>query len=178
MKILNFNEYMLVLEADDITATAPISVEPIPATPSAPPPDMSFSSSTPDAFSDAALPPDPNAPVQTDEPSTIRMIFLDKDKDWHSQYSDGGGVKRFKEYEVPTADFEKWLTDNNLIDNRELIFNSINGKQTMPPDIYDKLKTAFTSDKLGKDRGDIDIDYDNKNIPSTSDLEIIFIKKD
>jgi hypothetical protein len=41
--------------------------------------------------------------------------------------------------------------------------------------LFDKLKTAATSNKLGKDRGDVDVDYDTKQIPLTSKLDLIFI---
>jgi hypothetical protein len=42
---------------------------------------------------------------------------------------------------------------------------------------YDKLKNAVSSSKLGKERGELDVDYDGKGIPSTGQLDVIFIKK-
>jgi hypothetical protein len=51
------------------------------------------------------------------------------------------------------------------------------GKKSMDAAAYDKLKNEVASIKLGKERGELDVDYDSKGIPSTSQLDVIFIKK-
>lgn len=189
MEILNFSKFKLLLEAEGDPETEPATepVEP-PAdeTPADPAPAADAPADAPpisspdpmaDPFAGAVLPPDPNAPAASSGTGSTRIVFLDKDKSWHSEFTDGGGVKRYKEYELPQADLDKWITDNNFTDKKEQITVALTGTKALPEDVYDKLKSALSSDKLGKDRGDIDINYDDKSIPSTSDLDVIFLKK-
>lgn len=174
MEILNFNEFKLLLEADgDIASSAPApNADPFAAATPAPP-----VTPTADPFASPELPPDPNAPLPTDEPPAIKLVFLDKDHSWHSQYADGGGVKRFTEYQINNADLDSWITNNNLTSSRDQIYNAIEKAEPLPSTIYDKLKAELSSNKLGKDLGSIDIDYDNQKVPSVNDLNVIFITK-
>ena len=196
MEILDFQRFKLLLEAEEETQaeeTQPEPVEPpapeeVPAEPtddtaSAPTPtdtSSSGSASTPpasDPFSSATLPPDPNAPVETTPSSMIKFVMLDPDKDWHSEYDDGGGIKRFPEYEVDAADLAKWIDSNGLTGEKDQIMQAFQGKKSMSNEAYDKLKKALKGDSLGKERGDLDIEYDEKSIPSTTDLNVVFVKK-
>lgn len=189
MEILDFQKFKMLLEAEGDDApteeTQPEPVEPpapeeaAPAEPTSEPAstDSTTAPIASDPFASATLPPDPNAPVAAGPSSTIKFVMLDADKDWHSTYDDGGGVKRFTEYELETSDLDKWIEENGLSADKEAILNSLQGKKTMPVDAYDKLKKSLRSDSIGKDRGDIDIEYDEKKVPSTSDLNVIFVKK-
>lgn len=191
MEILDFHRFKMLLEAEGDETPAeetpaepvePPAPEEVPADDSAAPPATDTSSPAPsapaaDPFASAELPPDPNAPVAAAPSSTVKFVMLDSDRDWHSTYDDGGGVKRFTEYELETGDLEKWIDQNGLSADKEQILQSFQGKKAMPQSAYDKLKKSLRGDSIGKDRGDIDIEYDDKKIPSTSDLNVVFIKK-
>ena len=195
MEILNFNSFKLLLEAEgdpeELAAAeqsaetseppAPEDAEATDAPVDAPATDTSSapapSAPATDPFADATLPPDAAAPIVTDKSSIVRLVLLDKDKEWHSGYDDGGGVKRFTEYEITLPDLDKWVTDNGLDAEKDKITQAIQGKKPMPDAVYDKLRKSLRADTIGKDRGDIDIDYDSKNVPSTGDLDVIFVKK-
>lgn len=178
MEILSFEKFKLLLEADEAPAT-PAPDLPPPAAPEPPPsaPPLPDLGATPmsDPLAGATLPPDPNAPAPTAATSTFRVVFLENEKPWHSKYADGGGVKRYTEYEIAQADLDKWIADSKLDANKEEISQAITGKKPIGKDVFDKLKTAATSNKLGKNRGDVDVDYDTKMIPSTSKLDLVFI---
>lgn len=180
MEILSFEKFRLLMEADEATPPAEAPVEapapeptPAPEPSSAPmPPDMGGST---DPLAGMELPADPNAPAQSTASADSRIVFLDSDKGWHSKYTDGGGVKRYTEYQISQADLDKWITDSKLDANKDDIQQAIMGKKALSLDTFNKLKSAFSSGKLGKNRGDIDIEYDNKMVPSTNKLEIIFV---
>jgi hypothetical protein len=173
MKILKFEEYRLVLEAE-IDAT-PEPVEPLPQT-SPTQPSQPSPSPLPDFGEPSTLPPDPNAPVVNNAPVNIKLVMLDPDRKWHTSYTDGGGVKRYPEYEIVPADLEKWITDSNLTAQRDAIMQAIQGKKSMDKEIFTKFKSALATSKLGKNRGDLDIQYDPNKEPSTTNLDIIFVK--
>jgi len=180
MEILSFDKFKLLLEADEPAPAAEPAAEPAPpaADPSAsappPMPDLGIPPMA-DPLAGATLPPDPNAPAPTSGTSVFKVVFLDADKPWHSKYADGGGVKRYKEYEINQADLDKWITDSKLDANKDDLSQAVGGKKPIEKTLFDKLKTAATSNKLGKDRGDVDVDYDTKLIPSTSKLDLIFV---
>lgn len=182
MEILSFDKFKLLLEADEATPapeptppTPPPTPDPAASAPPPPPPLDLGGSPMPDPLAGATLPPDPNAPAPTATASSFRVVFLDPAKPWHSKYADGGGVKRYKEYEIQQSDLDKWITDSKLDQQKDVISKAILGKSPMEKSVFDKIKSAVASNKLGKDRGDVDVDYDTKLIPSTSKLDLIFI---
>lgn len=191
MEILSFERFKLLLEAEGDPETTETPVEPVeppapeeaaPAEPAEPAPTDSPAAASPstppsDPFASASLPPDPNAPVAAGPATTIKFVLLDPDKDWHSTYDDGGGVKRFTEYEIESSDLEKWIDENGLSAEKDQIMKAFQGKKGIPTSAYDKIKSALRKDSIGKDLGDIDIEYDDKTIPSTSDLNVVFVKK-
>jgi len=196
MKILNFSEFKLLLEADSSTQAAPAAADPSnppqagtsgtagssipPPSPSSggssgptsmpPPPNTSFNSGS-------ELPADPNAPVASAEAEPIRLIFVDQSEPWHTKYSDGGGMKRYQDYELTMDELEQWITSSGLEANHDEIINAVQGTAPLASALYGKFKEAITKKKLGKDRGDIDIEYDSKDHPSTSDLDVVFVKQ-
>ena len=177
MEILSFEKFKLLLEADEAVPPTEPAPDPAPAADlSAPPPPPDLGGTPPfDPLAGATLPPDPNAPAPTAGASVFKVVFLDSAKPWHSKYADGGGVKRYKEYEISQADLDKWVTDSKLDANKDDLSQAISGKKQIDKNLFDKLKAAATSNKLGKDRGDVDVDYDTKQIPSTAKLDLVFI---
>lgn len=187
MSILNFNQFKLLLEADEVppvSGAAPTD-QPSPdvagaqsapttdagGTTSFTPPPPSFS---PEPISE--LPPDPNAPAATPEPKTNRFVFASDSKDWHLEYSEGGGVKRYTEYELMPGELDQWITSSGLDANRNEILNAVNVGTPLAKDLYEKLRTAVKEKKLAKDRGIIDIEEDASGKTSTNDLEIILLR--
>jgi len=181
MEILSFDKFKLLLEEEETAPAPEPAAEPAPApeadplsSPPPPPPDLGGAPMS-DPLAGATLPPDPNAPAPTATTSVFKVVFLDADKPWHSKYADGGGVKRYKEYEINQADLDKWITDSKLDTNKDDLSQAVSGKKQIEKTLFDKLKGAATSNKLGKDRGDVDVDYDTKLIPSTAKLDLIFV---
>lgn len=184
MQILSFEKYKLLLEAEGDPA-APAET-PAPAEPAAPvetpAPAEPTAPATPEApvvsdpLGSLSLPPAPNAAPAPTGGGTLKIVFIDEDEPWHSQYSDGGGVKRFKEYEFAQTDLDKWITDSKLDAKKDAIVQAVSGKGSIDNDTFKKLKSALSSGKFGKDRGDVDVDFDEKKIPSTSKLDLIFVK--
>jgi hypothetical protein len=188
MEILNFAEFKRSFifeaegDADDNASISEPAADPAAFTPvaddtMAPPVTSSGIPPAPTDPAAMALPPDPNAPQVSAGDGITKLVFLDTDKKWHSQYADGGGVRRYVEYELAPADIDKFIADNNLTDKRDDLMQAMQGKKSMDAAAYDKLKNEVASSKLGKERGELDVDYDSKGIPSTSQLDVIFIKK-
>ncbi len=187
MGILDFRQFKLLLEADEAPTPPPVEPPPAEITPapsepaplpdenSMPPTDMGVPSSDP--FAASVLPVDPNAPVAgPSDGSDINIVLLDHDKKWHSKYTDGGGVKRYKEYQIKQVDLDKWITDNQLDSKKVEIVDALRGKGFLDKEVYDKLKSASSAKKLGIDKGDIDIEFDGKLVPFTNKLNVNFIK--
>lgn len=192
MEILSFEKFRLILEAEgdpngpagqpasgQPAASAPPSEGDPASTPVSTPTDSSQMGGTdpnsPSPFDQSALPDDPNVPIQQGPPP-FRMVFLDPDRPWHTRYDDGGGVKRFTEYEISQDDFTKWLTDSKLDAKQDEIMQYMTAKKPMPADLYDKLKKQFADNKIGVNKGQIDVEYDSHKGPSTSKLDVNFIK--
>lgn len=181
MEILSFERFKLLLEADEpapeppAPEAEPSSPEPAPTPePTATPPGAE--SPLPfDPLAGAALPPDPNASAIMPVETSMNVVFLDPNKPWHFNYTEGGGVKRYSEYEIEQAELDKWITDSNLESQRDDILQAITGKKPIDKAVFDKIKTAAASKKLGKNRGDIDVNYDSKMTPSISKLNVIFV---
>ena len=188
MGILDFRQFKLLLEADEAPTPPPVEpppaetapappaeLAPLPDENSAPPIDAGLPPSDP--FAASVLPADPNTPTETSgQTSDINVVLLDVDKKWHSKYTDGGGVKRYKEYQIKQADLDKWITDNQFDSKKVEIIDALRGKGFLDKEVYDKLKSSASAKKLGIDKGDIDIEFDGKLTPFTNKLDVNFIK--
>lgn len=196
MEILSFQKFKLLLEAEETQDPAQVDGAPVedetePLDNQEPPVDSTqtdtqTSTSTPtstssgiptDPFASATLPPDPNQPIPQANSTEIKFVMLDPDKEWHSEYDDGGGVRRFSEYEVTQSDLDKWIEDNGLSAEKDKIIKAFKGDIGLSRELFDKLKKSLNSEELGKNLGDLDIEYDEKDDPSTGELEVVFIKK-
>jgi hypothetical protein len=184
MPILNFTQFKLLLEAEETqppvdpnqpTDQPPTDVAAAPVadtggTTSFTPPTPSFDPGP------SELPPDPNAPTSPITPRNDRLVFSSDSDDWHIEYSDGGGVKRYTEYELMPGELDQWISSSGLAARKDEITSSVKTGSPMPTDVYDKLLAAVKNKSLGKDRGIIDIEQDPSGKTSTSDLEIILLK--
>jgi hypothetical protein len=180
MDILGFDEFKLLLEAEDpLSATpslpaSPASDVPPPSTPTPAPSDL--------GTAPAALPPDPNAPAAgPEEPTGKKFIFIQDAhlKKWHGDSDNEGGTKRFTEYEVSDEELGKWLETHDDDDQAELIKAALDGKRPMPQSVYHKFKKEVLDGTLGADKGTIDVIFDsdkNYDNPTTSNLDVVFLK--
>ena len=187
VKILEFNEFKrnlkLIREAEGDTpdaADAPAAA-PSPAAPAAPAaPDMGMPAPAPGG----ELPPDPNAaPPAPGAEGDMRFVFIDdaKKKPWHGNHDEDGGTKRFTQYSITNDDLTKWLDAHEFEKDQELIIAAFTGKRDIPEKVYQILKKEVKDGMLGTDKGTIDIKFDSDtkfNNPSTTDLNIVFLKSD
>ena len=186
MEILTFSQFRLLLEAGGTEPEAadpnskPQEIEnapqsqPTQTTSSFIPPSQPFTPSPQDTSFE--LPEDPNAQPIDNGPKPIKFVLLDTSTKWHMKYSDGGGVKRYNEYQIMPDELDSWINSNSLSNFKNDIISSISGKTQLDKSVYDKLKNALLSKKIGKNIGISDIIYDPNNNPSTSDLDINFLK--
>ena len=129
----------------------------------------------PDPFAQQTLPEDPNAaPVETTS-SSIKLTIIDPNKKWHIKYTESGGIKRFTEYEVDLKDLDNWISTNGLDSRKQEIYDGVNGKKSLSSDLLTKLKNELHSKKIGKDLGEVDVAFDDKLVPSTSNLDLVFV---
>lgn len=182
MAILSFSDFKLLLEAegDPIPPPADPAAEPTPPpadTSTAPPPPPPPSGPAPDfSMPGTELPPDPNAQPAQAAPRNDKIVFSDESHPWHLEYTDGGGVKRYNEYEFLPGEIDKWITDSGLDASRQEITNSIKTGEPLKKDVFDRLVSDVKAKKLGIDRGFSDIEYDPTGKTSTTDLELILLK--
>lgn len=175
MKILDFTSFKLLLEAEGDAPAPDAAPAPEPA-PIPPAPEPAPMPSAPiDNFTNAELPVDPNAIPVNAPPTSLRVILIEPDKKWHSQYSDGGGVKRFSDYEIEFTNLDKWITDSGLDAQKDQLYKALQGKEPLDKSTFAKLKGDLVSGKIGLNIGDLDIEFDPKGIPSTNDLSVNFV---
>ena len=187
MRILEFKEFKKLLLEDDLTDaaaasgaasgvgdTASTSDTVVPPPPPPPPsPDMG-----------AGLPPDPNAqPVTPASTTSLKFIFIQdaKNKKWHGQHSENGGVKRFTQYEIGPEALTRWLEDHNMESNKDLVMAALAGKRPMPNSVYSTFHKEVTSGivKDCTDKGTVDVTFksdDNVKNPTSDNLEVNFVR--
>jgi hypothetical protein len=180
MRILEFKEFRrLILEDEPAPAADPAAAMPPPPDPAAamppPPPPM-------DMGMPAALPPDPNAaPAGPTSTTGLKFIFIQdaENKKWHGSHGEAGGTKRFTQYEVSPDDLTKWLEVHKLDKEKDLVLAALAGRRPMPETVYSTFKKEVIDGDLGSDKGTLDIKFDsddNFSHPSTTDLEVVFLK--
>lgn len=178
MRILEFKEFKnLLLEDEPAAPPAPDAAIPPPPPPA---PDMAMSPPAPDMA--AGLPPDPNAaPVAPSANTSLKFIFIQdaENKKWFGSHDGQGGVKRFTQYEIEPEALTKWLEAHKMESDKDLVMAALAGRRSFPANIYSEFKEEVKDGLLGVDKGTVDITFDsdkNFNNPSTSDLDVVFLK--
>lgn len=126
------------------------------------------------------IPMDPGA-APAAEPAAngqnYKIIFITADKDWSAEYPTGGGVKKYKHYEIKGTDLDKWLADSNLTAQAEAFKEGLSGKGELSKEDFFKLKQALRDKKLVyKELAEVEVEYDEDGTPYTSDLNVTFLK--
>lgn len=176
MKILGYNDFKLILEADEpapagaAPTDAGAALAPPPPPPPAPSPDLG-GGATPPAGGGAT------PPVTTD----MKFVFIqDADKkEWRGHHDKDGGSKRFTVYKVTQEELTKWLDVHKLDKDNDLVMAALAGRRKMPQDTYKEFKKEVINGTLGSDQGAIDITFDSDSDlsnPSTDDLDVVFLR--
>ena len=181
MRILEFKEFKKLLLEDELTdaatstsaAATTTSTSDAAIPPPPPAPDMG-----------AGLPPDPNAvPVPPAATTSLKFIFIQdaKNKKWHGQHSENGGVKRFTQYEIGPEALTRWLEDHNMESDKDLVMAALAGKRPMPNSVYSTFHKEVTSGivKDCTDKGTVDVTFksdDNFKNPTSDNLEVNFVR--
>lgn len=188
MRILEFKEFKnLLLEDDPAAPPADAAAPPPPADAAAPPPPPAGAAAPPppppmDPGAPPALPGDPNAaPAGPAAPTGLKFIFIQdaENKKWHGAHTEDGGTKRFTQYEVTPDELTKWLEVHKFDKEKDLVLAALAGRRPMPETVYTTFKKEVIDGELGTDKGIVDIKFDsdeNFNNPSTTDLEVVFLK--
>lgn len=125
-------------------------------------------------------PGDPNATPAGGAPVASKkytFVFISAEKDWAAEYPTGGGIKKYKRYQVDSADLDKWIESKNLTAKAEEIKNSLTGDTEMPKDLYFKFKQGLRDKELKyKELGELDVEYDIDLTPYTDMLDVTFLK--
>jgi hypothetical protein len=149
MKILKFNEFSAVFEEE----------LPVPGLPM-----------------DPAMGGEP-APAPAANGQKYKIIFITADKEWAAEYPTGGGVKKYKHYEIQPADLDEWITATNLTAQSEEIKDGLTGKGELTKDQFFKLKQGLRDKTLKyKELAEVEVEYDEDGTPYTSDLNVTFLK--
>ena len=181
MRILEFKEFKKLLLEDELTDAAAAPPAPEAAPPPPPAPDMAI---PPAPDMGAGLPPDPNAaPVTPAATTSLKFIFIKdaKNKKWHGQHSENGGVKRFTQYEIGPEALTRWLEEHNMESNKDLVMAALAGKRPMPNSVYSTFHKEVTSGivKDCTDKGTVDVTFksdDNFKNPTSDNLEVNFVR--
>jgi hypothetical protein len=150
MKILKFNEFSAIFEEE-------LPVPEIPMDPS------------------MTGEPAPAAPAGNGE--VYKILFINADKEWAAEYPTGGGIKKYKHYEIKSADLTKWLEEIKLTDQAQELKDGLSGKEELTKDQFFKLKQGLRDKTLNyKELAEVEVEYDEDGTPYTSDLNVTFLK--
>jgi len=112
-----------------------------------------------------------------DASQSYKILFITADKDWSAEYPTGGGVKKYKHYEIKPADLDKWLTDLSLVDKANSFKDGLSGKEELSKEDFFKLKQGLRDKTLNyKELAEVEVEYDEAGTPYTSDLNVTFLK--
>ena len=148
MKILKFNEFSAIFEEE----------MPLPEIPM-----------------DGAVPAEgAPAPVNGQK---YKIIFITAEKDWSAEYPTGGGIKKYKHYEILPADLDEWINSSGLLDAADEIKDSLSGKSEMSKDHFFKLKQGLRDKTLTyKELAEVEVEFDDDGTPYTDNLDVTFLK--
>jgi hypothetical protein len=106
-----------------------------------------------------------------------KIIFITADKDWAAEYPTGGGIKKYKHYEIKAEDLDKWIADNNLSEVADEIKDGLTGKGEMNKDHFFKLKQGLRDKALEyKELAEVEVEFDGEGVPYTDNLDVTFLK--
>lgn len=150
MKILKFNEFSAIFEEE----------LPIPETPM-----------------DLSMTGEP-APTASAENGVIyKILFINANKEWAAEYPTGGGLKKYKHYEIKANDLAAWLEELKLTDQAQEIKDGLAGKDELTKDQFFKLKQGLRDKTLKyKELAEVEVEYDEDGTPYTSNLNVTFLK--
>lgn len=147
MKILKFTDFSKIYEADEMGMDSLVPGE-----------------------APAGAPEAPNSKKYV-------FIFIDADKGWAAEYPTGGGIKKYKRYEVSDADLTKWLEDSKLSDKAQEFKEALTGEKDFEKKEFYQFKQALRDKSLHfKELGDLDVEYDEHMVPYTNDIDVTFLK--
>lgn len=149
MKILKFNEFSAVFEEE----------LPVPEIPM-----------------DPAMGGEP-APAAPANGETYKILFITADKEWAAEYPTGGGIKKYKHYEIKGADLDTWINETGLTEQAQEIKDGLAGRGDLTRDQFFKIKQGLRDKKLKyKELAEVEVEYDEDGTPYTSDLDVTFLK--
>lgn len=147
MKILKFTDFSKIYEADEMGMDSLVPGE-----------------------APAGAPEAPNSKKYT-------FVFIDADKGWAAEYPTGGGIKKYKRYEVSDADLTKWLESVKLTDKADDFKDALTGEKDFEKKEFYQFKQALRDKTLDyKELGDLDVEYDENMVPYTNDIDVTFLK--
>lgn len=122
-------------------------------------------------------PTNPNDPVNAGQSKKFSFIFISADKEWAAEYPTGGGIKKYKHYELAESELDKWIEEKGLTAKSEEIKSALTGESEMPKDLYYKFKAGLRDGSLKyKEHGELDVEYDIDMVPYTDSLNVTFLK--
>lgn len=150
MKILKFNEFSAIFEEE-------LPVPEVPMDPA------------------MAGEPAPAAPAANGE--SYKILFITADKEWAAEYPTGGGIKKYKHYEIKAADLDAWINEVGLTEQAQEIKDGLTGKGELTKDQFFKVKQGLRDKTLKyKELAEVEVEYDEDGTPYTSDLDVTFLK--
>jgi hypothetical protein len=150
MKILKFNEFSAIFEEE----------LPMPEIPM----DLSMTGE-----------PAPAVPAGNGE--IYKILFINANKEWAAEYPTGGGIKKYKHYEIKANDLAAWLEEIKLTDQAQEIKDGLSGKEELTKDQFFKLKQGLRDKTLKyKELAEVEVEYDEDGTPYTADLNVTFLK--
>lgn len=118
--------------------------------------------------------PEEGAPTA---PKKYVFVFISADKDWDAEYPTGGGIKKYKRYEVTSTDLDKWIEEKKLTAKAEELKAALTGEREMSRNLFFSFKQALRDKSLKfKELAELEVEYDADNTPYTDNLEVTFLK--
>lgn len=135
------------------------------------------SSGLPDPLSAGGAPADPASAGKQAIP-TYKMIFIDDEVNWETRNSDGGGTKKYTEYEIEEPALDQWLADKGWTEDKPEFTKMLTGeKYKVDAKKIESLRKAIESDEIGDDMGKLEVDFDANQEIYISDLDVSFVTK-
>jgi hypothetical protein len=117
------------------------------------------------------------APAPAKNGGSYKILFITADKEWAAEYPTGGGIKKYKHYEIKPEDLDTWINEVGLTAHAQDIKDGLSGKSELTKDHFFKLKQGLRDKTLKyKELAEVEVEYDEDGTPYTSDLNVTFLK--